>query len=178
MLIDFDDSIFERSMYDLPTGAVFPRDTSRRSIGSRLHRFINGRNPVAVENCDHFLDALKAESDHPLVLVIGGGTIGSGADKLYSDPSIELVSTDVYASQHTILLIDGHKLPFEDGLFDGVWVQAVLEHVLDPSTVVSEIHRILRPSRPSLCRDALYAASARAGLRFHPLYAKWSSLAV
>jgi SAM-dependent methyltransferase len=39
---------------------------------------------------------------------------------------------------------DAHKLPFEDGVFDGVWVQAVLEHVLEPATVVAEIHRVLR----------------------------------
>ena len=28
---------------------------------------------------------------------------------------------------------------------DGVWVQAVLEHVLEPATVVAELHRVLRP---------------------------------
>jgi SAM-dependent methyltransferase len=39
---------------------------------------------------------------------------------------------------------DAHNLPFEDGVFDGVWVQAVLEHVLEPATIVDEIHRVLR----------------------------------
>ena len=29
--------------------------------------------------------------------------------------------------------------------FDGVWIQAVLEHVLNPDTVVAEIHRVLKP---------------------------------
>jgi len=30
-------------------------------------------------------------------------------------------------------------------VFDAVWIQAVLEHVLDPVRVVAEIHRVLRP---------------------------------
>jgi ubiquinone/menaquinone biosynthesis C-methylase UbiE len=40
---------------------------------------------------------------------------------------------------------DGHQLPIADGSVDGVWIQAVLEHVLDPSIVVQEIHRVLTP---------------------------------
>jgi len=56
----------------------------------------------------------------------------SGAGELYNDPSIELVGIDVYASPHTHLLADAHRLPFVDRVFDGVWIQAVLEHVLEP----------------------------------------------
>jgi SAM-dependent methyltransferase len=76
-------------------------------------------------------------------LIIGGGEVGLGADKLYSDPDIELIGTDVYASPHTVLLCDAHKLPFESQTFDGIWIQAVLEHVLDPHVVAGEIHRVL-----------------------------------
>jgi SAM-dependent methyltransferase len=32
-----------------------------------------------------------------------------------------------------------------DGAFDGVWVQAVLQHVLVPDEVVAEVHRVLKP---------------------------------
>ena len=145
VLIDFAASIFERRMYDAESGSVLQRDVSRRSIGSRLHRLTFGGNPVAVSNSAKFIDLLKRESRRPVVLVIGGGTIGSGADELYHDDSIELVGTDVYASPHTVLVADAHRLPFEDGVFDGVWVQAVLEHVLEPATVVAELHRVLRP---------------------------------
>ena len=31
-------------------------------------------------------------------------------------------------------------------MFDGVWIQAVLEHVLEPETVVAQIHRVMRSS--------------------------------
>src|SRR6185369_14558277 len=131
VLIDFAASIFERRMYDAESG-------------SRLQRVTFGGNPVAVSNSAKFIDLLKRESRRPVVLVVGGGTIGSGADDLYRDDAIELVGTDVYASPHTVLVADAHKLPFEDGVFDGVWVQAVLEHVLEPATVVAELHRVLR----------------------------------
>lgn len=145
VLIDFDTSIFERALYENDDGSALPRDVSRRSIGSRLHRLISGPNPIASKNCETFRQLLKARSRRPTVLVIGGGTIGCGADQLYNDPSIDLIGTDVYASENTTLVADAHKLPFEDGVFDGVWVQAVLEHVLEPATVVAEIHRVLRP---------------------------------
>ena len=144
-LIDFATSIFERGSYEGNNGSALQRDISRRSIGSRLHRFTFGGNPVAVSNCMTFIGLLKRESRRPVVLVIGGGTIGLGAEELYRDESIELVGTDVYASPHTVVVADAHRLPFEDGVFDGVWVQAVLEHVLEPATVVAELHRVLRP---------------------------------
>jgi len=144
VLIDFAISIFDRRTYCGDNGSVLQRDVTRRSVGSRLHQFTFGKNPVAASNCSKFIDLLKRSSERPVVLVIGGGTIGSGAGELYNDSSIELVGTDVYASPYTVLVADAHKLPFEDGAFDGVWIQAVLEHVLEPATVVTEIHRVLR----------------------------------
>jgi SAM-dependent methyltransferase len=145
VLIDFAASIFERMTYDAGNGSVLRRDVGRRSAGSRLHRLTFGGNPVAVANSRRFIDLLKRESSRPVVLVIGGGTIGAGADELYNDDGIELVGTDAYASPHTVLVADAHSLPFDDGVFDGVWVQAVLEHVLEPAIVVAELHRVLRP---------------------------------
>ena len=52
----------------------------------------------------------------------------------------------MYASPNTQVVADGHFLPFRDGMFDGVWIQAVLEHVLDPPALVAEIHRVLKPT--------------------------------
>jgi SAM-dependent methyltransferase len=131
-------------MYRRDNGSALQRDVTGRSVGSRLHQFTLGTNPIAASNCARFIELLKESSERPIVLVIGGGTIGLGADELYSDDSVELVGTDVYVSPYTALVVDAHKLPFEDGVFDGVWVQAVLEHVLEPATIVDEIHRVLR----------------------------------
>ena len=144
VLIDFHDSIFLRSNYAKGNGSPIARDLSRVRLRSRLHRLVDGGNPVAAGNCDLFITLIKAQSARPRVLVIGGGSIGKGAERLYDDPDIELTGTDVYASPWTSLLCDAHKLPFESNSFDGIWVQAVLEHVLDPHVVVAEIHRVLR----------------------------------
>ena len=144
VLIDFAASIFDREMYSAGHGPALRRDVTGRSLGSRLHQFTLGNNPIAASNCAKFIELLLEGSERPVVLVIGGGTIGLGADELYRNRSIELVGTDVYASPNTALVADAHKLPFEDGVFDGVWVQAVLEHVLEPATIVDEIHRVLR----------------------------------
>ena len=61
-----------------------------------------------------------------------------------ADAEIQLTVTDVYVGPQTQILCDAHWLPFSDGVFDGVVIQAVLEHVLDPPRVVAEIHRVLR----------------------------------
>ena len=59
-------------------------------------------------------------------------------------PTIDLISFDVYASPATQFVGDGHSIPLADGSVDGVIVQAVLEHVLEPTIVADEIHRVLR----------------------------------
>jgi ubiquinone/menaquinone biosynthesis C-methylase UbiE len=42
------------------------------------------------------------------------------------------------------MLFDAHHIPFQDETFDGVIIQAVLEHVLEPDKCVQEIHRVLK----------------------------------
>ena len=77
------------------------------------------------------------------MLVVGGGGRGSGTDALYAAKGVRVVGTDVYASPDVEILADGHQLPFADASFHGVWIQAVLEHVVAPSEVVAEIARVL-----------------------------------
>lgn len=145
VLIDFERSIFDRAAYADNRGSVMKRDDTGRGLALRLRRMLTGANPVTPEKSREMVIRLLQQSPSPRVLVIGGGAIGAGADPLYATPDIRVVGTDVYASPNTNIVADGHFLPFRDTVFDGVWIQAVLEHVLDPSTVVSEIHRVLKP---------------------------------
>jgi SAM-dependent methyltransferase len=153
VLIDFDDSIFDRSDYEDGRGYAEGRRISD-SVGARMQRLLYGENKVNQACSARFLNEVCAADTagadvnraRPRVLVIGGGTIGSGAAALYADERIELIGSDVYVSPHTDLALDGHRLPFRDASLDGVWIQAVLEHVLEPARVAAEIHRVLKPA--------------------------------
>ena len=95
-------------------------------------------------NYERFRDSLFKESNAPKVLVVGGSILGQGMQALASDSRIEFVSTDVSFGPLTSLICDAHDIPFEDDTFDGVIVQAVLEHVVDPHRCVHEVHRVLK----------------------------------
>jgi len=147
VLIDFERSIFPRDNYAVARSvSVLNRDV--RTSGPlfwlrELALTVDTR--ISPANAHAMLDELRRLSDHPRLLVVGGGALGHGLDIIVADGSVEVVTVDVYASPNTDLLADGHRLPFRDAVFDGVWIQAVLEHVLEPHTVVGEIYRVLRP---------------------------------
>jgi SAM-dependent methyltransferase len=111
-----------------------------------IYSALTGKNPITKGNADKFLSLLKEVSKRPTMLVVGGGTIGNGMDLLYADPDVRRWAFDIYPSPFTSFVADGHNIPLRDDSVDGVWVQAVLEHVLDPGGVVAEIHRVLRPN--------------------------------
>jgi SAM-dependent methyltransferase len=96
-------------------------------------------------NYMRFVQELGSRSAPSRVLVIGGGVLGEGMEILINNPMIEFVETDVYIGPRTRMICDGHDIPFADEAFDGLIIQAVLEHVLDPHRCVAEIHRVLKP---------------------------------
>lgn len=98
---------------------------------------------IAKKNCQQFVDELKSAHETPIVLIIGGGERGIGTELLYDDPDIQLVSFDVYSSPNNQLVADAHDIPLKDGSVDGIWIQYVIEHVIDPFRVSSEIYRVL-----------------------------------
>lgn len=141
VLIDFDDSIFAPETY---REEKLPEAQSGSRLGWMLAQVTYGENDVAPGKVARFRELLGG-GGRRRVLVVGGGTVGSGAQSLYEDTGLDVVGTDIYPSEHTRLVCDGHKLPFRDASFDGVFIQAVLEHVLEPHRVVAEIHRVLAP---------------------------------
>jgi SAM-dependent methyltransferase len=145
-LIDFDDSIFTPEDYVVQSGPVTPRTQKSGKIGRFLRRVTYGMNLAAKRNISAFLSHVRSNSQAPTILVVGGGTIGEGISALYEARGVTIVGVDVYASPNITIICDGHKLPFADECFDGVVIQAVLEHVLEPRSVVDEIHRVLNPN--------------------------------
>jgi SAM-dependent methyltransferase len=144
VLDDFSNSVLDEAT-TIERGA--PTLAPRISGGQRvLSRLVFGDKPIARRNAARFLRLVRAVgTPDPVVLVVGGATIGDGAEPLYEEPGIRLIAFDVYRSEQTHFIADAHSIPLAEGTIDGVWVQAVLEHVLSPETVVAEIHRVLRP---------------------------------
>lgn len=149
VLVDFEDSILsEDELFASGGRGPFTRQFTP-SRKARLYAALQPRNKAAGANAARLKSLLAGEA--PLLLVIGGGSAGDGTGALYGDPSLRIVAFDVYASPLTQFIADAHRIPLADESVDGVWVQAVLEHVLDPWAVAAEIHRVLKPD------GALYA---------------------
>jgi ubiquinone/menaquinone biosynthesis C-methylase UbiE len=147
VLVDFERSIMRQDSVLSPSDrSPVPLTGVRRWSIDRLPPGLRSWwkpvNRVAARNVELLLSLLPGSS--PLVLVVGGGTIGNGVEALYVDERLRLLAFDVYGSPLTRFVADAHQIPLADESVDAVVIQAVLEHVLDPDQVVSEIHRVLR----------------------------------
>jgi len=79
------------------------------------------------------------------VLVIGSGDRHLRYGAVSELPQVRILEVDVSLEGAPALVCDAHDLPFEDGAFDLVVCEAVLEHVFDPKRCAAEMHRVLRP---------------------------------
>jgi SAM-dependent methyltransferase len=95
-------------------------------------------------NFEQFKDLLLKQSKNPRLLIIGASVVGEGIETLLAEPAIEFVESDVAFGPRVTMIFDAHDIPFQDDSFDGVIIQAVLEHVVDPTRCVEEIHRVLK----------------------------------
>lgn len=142
ILINENNSLF--SIQDYLQQPVSADDHSNRLDQATAFFPSISKNFNTEENYQHFIERLLNASPQPLVLVVGGRIEGKGMEIFDKFPAIELVSSDVAYGPRTQMISDAHDIPFEDQTFDGVIVQAVLEHVGDPYRCVSEIHRVLK----------------------------------
>jgi SAM-dependent methyltransferase len=73
---------------------------------------------------------------------------GAGHRDISSLVSGELVNQDIETGLHNQnihVYSPLHDIPFDDGAFDAVICNAVLEHVENPAEVIAEFARVLRP---------------------------------
>lgn len=117
-----------------------------RNAVRKLIAVLTGGNRVAERYCRRMLDELRNNSLLPVVLNVGGAVVGAGAENLNDEASNHrLICFDIYATPQTDFIADAHNIPLPDASVDAVWIQAVLEHVIEPGRVVAEIHRVLKP---------------------------------
>jgi SAM-dependent methyltransferase len=145
VLVDFDDSILvEEEVQVRAAGSVIRRGRAG-GVKRRVLQALLPTNRVAALNAVRFLELAQERAECPKVLIVGGGSKGEGTEELYANSSIRLVSFDIYGSELTQFVADAHRIPLGDATVDAVWIQAVLEHVLDPWRVAGEVHRVLTP---------------------------------
>jgi SAM-dependent methyltransferase len=142
VLVDFDQSVLEEHQLTESQGAsIISGRNSRGWVGVMRHIF-KTRNRYAENNIEQVLGHVPPGGR---VLIVGGGAMGEGMQRVYdSTHDIDVFGFDIYGSPNVQLIADAHHIPFQSGLFDAVIVQAVLEHVLSPHSVVEEIWRVLK----------------------------------
>lgn len=141
VLVDFESSVLDYESVVRTTGQS---PVIRKQLPSWAVKLLQGENQVAAKQSQTLLDLARRTCKRPWILVIGGGTVGSGLGALYTDESIDLIAFDLFSSELVQFVADVHCIPLRSQCVDGVIIQAVLEHVLDPQRVVSEIARVLR----------------------------------
>jgi uncharacterized protein YbaR (Trm112 family)/SAM-dependent methyltransferase len=144
ILLNKENSIF--TIDDFLTRHNTTFNPGHNKVRETLYRLMPGisKNIKAEQNCEKFVNLLLGQSSAPRVLIIGGSILGQGVESLVKSHSLDLVETDVSFGPRTMLICDAHDIPVEDESFDGVIVQAVLEHVVDPYRCVEEIYRVLK----------------------------------
>ncbi|MGH9806808.1 MAG: class I SAM-dependent methyltransferase, partial [Terriglobia bacterium] len=145
-MIDFDRSIVAEDALLSAGGrsSVGRGGSFWRRLAYLVHN-ISTIQPAIDNRAAIFLDCVRRSSGgRPIVLNVGGGGMSPGSP-FRNAHDVRLIGCDIYSSATVDVLADGHFLPFRSGSFDGVAAQAVLEHVLDPALVVSEMHRVLKP---------------------------------
>jgi ubiquinone/menaquinone biosynthesis C-methylase UbiE len=143
IVIDFENSVLQKETF-LNQKATSPIE--RKNYNSILKLFknlVSFTNKNTLNNIQKILEILQ-KNKSKRVLIIGGGSIGRGMEKFYQDSELELIAFDIYISDAVQFVADAHHIPLPDSYFDCVIIQAVLEHVLQPCQVVSEIHRVLK----------------------------------
>lgn len=144
VLIDFDNSVLDRET-TLASGATSV--VGRGRWRALLSRVIDGSNRYASTLADLMVKGVgpRAEGRRPVIVVVGAGEIGHGSEPLYESRDVDVIAFDIYASPNITFVADAHAIPLRDGVADGVWLQGMLELVVDPRQVVAEASRILKP---------------------------------
>ena len=146
VLVDFSTSILDQTeTLTNNASSVIIRPT-REGIQSIIQKLLSPEKQVANDNVKYLISLLKSQNSQPKVLFVGGGSLGRAMKPFYEEDAIKVIGFDIYASPLVQFIADAHQIPLANESIDCVVIQVVLEHVLDPSQVVSEIYRVLKPN--------------------------------
>lgn len=144
VLVDFENSVLD---HDATMASGASSVVGRGRWRSILSMVVDGTNRHASTFAKMMIEGVRedAKGRTPLIVVVGAGEIGYGSEPLYDTPDAKVISFDIYASPNITFVADAHSIPLRDGSVDGIWIQGMLELVVDPRKVVAEAARVLRP---------------------------------
>ncbi len=144
VLVDFDQSVLDRETTLASEASSVVERGSWRTV---MRRVVDGTNPYVAMFARMMLDGVKRDqgSGPKTIVMFGAGEKGYGTEPLYEDADVRIVAFDIYASPEVTFVADAHNVPLKDASVDGVWLQGVLECVVDPRQVVAEASRIVKP---------------------------------
>ncbi|MBE7186077.1 MAG: class I SAM-dependent methyltransferase [Methylobacterium mesophilicum] len=145
VLVDFDRSVLDRETTMRRVAKSMVERPEYTGLSAFVKQLLSPQKSTTRGNIRKILAMLDQSDRDWKVLVVGGGSIGQGMRPLYEHPKVKIFAFDIYSSRNVQFVADAHNIPLADELFDAVIVQAVLEHVLQPDKVVSEIWRVLKP---------------------------------
>ena len=147
VLINEENSLFSVNDFINKTDTTFcVQKGALKKILGKIKNYIQPGISLNIRATETYQELASLLPEGAVILVIGGSIKGNGMDVIYDNKSYEIVSSDVSFGPYVKIISDAHDIPFENETFDGVIIQAVLEHVLDPHRCVSEVHRVLKPS--------------------------------
>ena len=115
---------------------------SKNKFVKFVNKILRPTNTITSKNIQFLISLLK-KNNQKSILIVGSGSVGHASDDLYNH-EFDITGIDIYNSDTVNILADAHYMPFPDAYFDGIVIQAVLEHVVNPTKVVSEIYRVLK----------------------------------
>lgn len=141
VLINEQNSIFDIKDF------IQDKDTTFNLHKSKTQQWVEKVMPeigMSIKTAANYQDLITRLPKQAKILVVGGSIMGGGMQPIYDNPEFEIIGSDVSHGELTSLICDAHDIPFANETFDCVIIQAVLEHVIDPTRCVEECHRVLK----------------------------------
>lgn len=146
VIINEDKSVFKSTDFQLKRKTYFSYNAENLGFMEGLKKRLPSisHNLAAKRSFSKLEKLLTSDLTISKILIIGAGISGEGIKIILDNKSFIIVESDVAFGPRTSIIADAHCLPFIDEVFDAVICQAVLEHVVDPTSCIAEMHRVLR----------------------------------
>lgn len=144
-LLDFSESVTQEHLVATQYASSSSHAHRADRVKGKLAEAMWGGATASRSSVSLLASLLAQQKESVNVLLIGGSYNDEGIQPLLEQCKGQIIAFDLFPNSGLTFLADAHHIPLNDECIDAVVSQAVLEHVLAPSTVVEEVRRVLRP---------------------------------